>query len=109
MRCMAKYATSSDTTKSPIPDTSAIMRITLDAVDLPPTFPIQQASSVLDYDVTEIAGSPFVVPIKSVMRLRTGRMLNKNDIEFRFYKKFGAEATIKIGEALPEDKEQPAK
>jgi hypothetical protein len=90
-------------------DTSAIMRITLEAVDLPASFPIQQASSTLDYDLAEIAGTQYVVPIKSVMRLRTGRMLSKNDIEFRFYKKFGAEATIKIGDALTEDKEQPAK
>jgi hypothetical protein len=90
-------------------DTSAIMRITLEAVNLPPAFPIQQAGSVLDYDLTEIAGSQYVVPIKSVMRLRTGRSLSKNDIEFRFYKKFGAEATIKIGDPLAEDKEQPPK
>jgi hypothetical protein len=88
-------------------DSSAIMRITAEPVDMPASFPIQQVASVLDYDFAEIAGNSYVVPLKAVSRMRAGRYLTKNDIEFRFYKRFGAEATIKIGEALPEDKEQP--
>ncbi len=47
------------------------------------------------------------------MQLREGRYLSKNEVEFRLYRKFGAEATITFDtpDALPDDKtkEQPAK
>ena len=39
--------------------------------------------------------------------MRSGKVLVKNDTEFRLYKKFGAEATITYTpEPLPESKEQ---
>ena len=88
-------------------DSSAVMRITFEAVDMPYSFPVQQATSVLDYDLAEIAGSQYIVPLKASIRMRSGKQLNKNEVEFRFYKKFGAEATIKIGAPLPDDKELP--
>jgi len=47
------------------------------------------------------------------MRMREGRALFKNEVEFRLYRKFAAEASISFEtpEPLPEDKttEQPAK
>lgn len=83
---------------------NAVMRITQEAVDLPSSFPIAQASVVLDYDAVDIGGQPHIVPLRSVMRMKTGKVMTKNDVEFRFYKKFGAEATITVTpEPLPED------
>jgi hypothetical protein len=53
------------------------------------------------------------LPLKVTVRSRAGKLLTKNEIEFRMYRKFGAEATIKFDtpEPLPEDKttEQPPK
>ena len=94
-------------------DTLMVMRITLDAEDIPPSFPIQQASSVLDYDYVTISDHEYMVPLKAVMRLREGKLLAKNEVEFRMYRKFAAEATITFDtpEPLPEEKttEQPPK
>lgn len=92
-------------------DTSAVLRITLEAL-LPPDFPLQQVSTVLDYDFAEIAGGKYLLPLKAVMRMRDGRLLAKNDVEFRMYRKFAAEATISYEPPpppLPEEKtkEQP--
>lgn len=75
-------------------DALSIMRVTLEAEDLPPAFPVQQAMTTLDYDFVDIAGSEFVLPLKATVRMRAGKLLTKNDVEFRLYKKFGAEATI---------------
>jgi hypothetical protein len=57
-----------------------------------------------------IAGSEYVLPLKAVVRMRSGKLLTKNEAEFRMYNRFGAEATITFEpDPLPEDatKEQP--
>ncbi|MCS6951984.1 MAG: hypothetical protein RMK57_01010 [Bryobacterales bacterium] len=93
--------------------TLMVMRITLEAVEIPPSFPIQQASTVLDYDYTNIGGREYMLPLRAVVRMRRGKFLTKNEVEFRLYRKFEAEATITFDtpEPLPEEKvvEQPAK
>jgi hypothetical protein len=94
-------------------ETGVVARVTLEAEDIPPSFPIQQVSSTLDYDLAEIGEQKFMLPLRAVMRMREGRSLFKNEVEFRLYRKFSAEATISFEtpEPLPEDQvtEQPAK
>jgi hypothetical protein len=75
-------------------DVPMVLRVTMEAENMPATFPIQEAKSQLDYDFTDIAGSPFLLPLRSEMRMREGKVLVKNQTEFRNYRKFGAEATI---------------
>lgn len=94
-------------------DSVTVSRIRLEAENVPPSFPIQQASIELDYDSVDISGIPFVLPLKHTMRMREGKLLIKNEVEFRMYRKFGAEAVITFGdtpEPLSDDKlkEQPA-
>lgn len=89
-------------------ETERTLRIQMDAVDVPSTFPIREAGSVLDYDYIEIAGNDFLLPLKARVRMRTGRDITRNDVEFRLYRKFSAEATISFEEIdglepLPED------
>lgn len=74
--------------------TGMILRVTLEALDLPASFPIQVAKNMLDYDYTEIAGSTFLLPLRAEVRMREGRLLIRNDIEFRNYRKFGADTSI---------------
>ncbi len=82
-------------------DTLMVTRITLEAVDIEPAFPIQQASTVLDYDYVTIAGREYLLPLKFVMRMRQGKLLVRNEVEFRMYRKFGAEAVIKFETPAP--------
>jgi hypothetical protein len=91
-------------------DTNSIMRVTLEARNIPPSFPVQEANTTLDYDYQTISGQSYVLPLKAVIRMRSGKMLTKNDVEFRMYNRFGAEATITFTpDELPEEqlKEQP--
>ena len=94
-------------------NTHAVLRITMEATEIPPSFPVQGASQVLDYGYVNISGREFLLPLKSEMRIRHDKYLTKNDTEYRLYRKFSAEAEIKFDtpEALPEDqtKEQPPK
>jgi hypothetical protein len=88
-------------------DVPMVLRVTMEAVDIPPSFPIQEARTVLDYDFVDIAGNEYLLPLRSEMRMREGRLLVKNQVEFRSYRKFGAEAIITFDpnlEPIPEDK-----
>jgi hypothetical protein len=94
-------------------DTSMVLRIVFDA-ELPLTFPIQQVTDTLDYDLAPIGASQFMLPLKAVLRMRQGKFLVKNEVEFRLYRKFTAESGITYDttpEPLPESKtqEQPVK
>src|SRR5579863_7658294 len=95
-------------------DTHMVMRIKMECDHLPVDFPIQSVDLDLNYDFTKISGQPFLLPLKSELHSREGKMLVKNEVEFRLYNKFGAEATIQFGdtpEPLPDEntKEQPLK
>lgn len=93
-------------------DLFTVSRITLEAVDIPVSFPIQMASTMLDYSFTKIGESEHVLPLRAEVRMREGKNLIKNEVEFRLYRKFGADATIKFDtpEPLSDEltKEQPA-
>jgi hypothetical protein len=90
-----------------------IVRITLDADNIPPTFPVREARETLDYDFTKIGDSEFFLPLVADLRMHSGRVWNKNVKEFRLYRKFSADAVIKFdGQELPplpddKTKEQP--
>ncbi|MDX2150947.1 MAG: hypothetical protein SFV54_09445 [Bryobacteraceae bacterium] len=94
-------------------DVPIVHRVTLIAENLPTSFPVQEVGTTLDYDLTKIGDREFVLPLRAEVKSRSGRLLVRNDVEFRLYRKFGAEATITFDtpEPLPESetKEQPAK
>lgn len=96
-------------------DTRTVMRVTLKAEGIPPTFPVQEAEDRLDYDTVDISGHPFILPMMAEVHLRAGKINQKNDIEFHNYKKFSADTNLKFdnisADPIPEDKttEQPVK
>lgn len=87
-------------------DTSQVLRVFMQSVDIPSSFPIQLAQTQLDYDFTDLSGRQFLLPLKAEIRLNRGRFQSKNDVEFRSYQKFSAEAVITFDEPapLPDDK-----
>ena len=95
-------------------DTHVVMRVTLNADDIPPSFPVKMATTILDYDYTDISGHQFLLPLKSETQMSADGVLSKNDTEFRLYRKYSAESDVKYDitpDALPSDqtRETPAK
>jgi hypothetical protein len=89
-------------------ETHKIMRVTTVADDIPPGFPIRDVKSTLDYDYVEISGHTFLLPLKGNV-IATGRdFVERNDNEFRIYRKYEAESTISFDAPdlapLPDDK-----
>jgi hypothetical protein len=75
-------------------DSRSVMRITMEADDIPADFPIRSASETLDYDSIAISGEKFILPLKVEMQMRDGKSTMKNQAAFRLYNKFGADTSI---------------
>jgi hypothetical protein len=77
------------------PNTGEISRIKFIAVDIPRTFPVSATTETLDYDLVDISNQKYVVPLRAQLLMNAGRETAKNEMEFRNYRKFGTESTIK--------------
>ena len=75
-------------------ETSEILRIRSDADNIPDDLPILTASTLLDYDFSNIGGHRFLLPLRADVRLTSVRLKSRNEVIFRDYRKFNAEATI---------------
>ena len=73
--------------------------------DMPSTFPVHDITTSLDYDFQNIGDQQYMLPLKSVLTSKRDRQMSKNDIEFRLYRKFGTESSIKFEtpDPLPDD------
>jgi hypothetical protein len=86
-----------------------ITRVTLEAIDIPPGFPVKRAETILDYDYQDISGRTFLLPLKASTMMAADDFLTKNDTEFRVYRKYSAESDIKfdvteVPAPLPDEK-----
>lgn len=77
-------------------NTGEIDRITFQAVDIPTSFPVRSANEMIDYDVQNIGDQQAILPIRALLHMSSIHDgTSKNEIEFRNYHKFGADAIIK--------------
>lgn len=83
-------------------ETHEVLRIWLVAEDIPPDFPIHSATSTLDYDWAKIAEQAYLLPSSAIMQMRDSQKLSQNEITFRGYRRFSAEAVLKFGD-IPEE------
>jgi hypothetical protein len=71
-----------------------VHRITLHADEVPPGYPVQDVSLILDYDYTMIGNADYLLPLQFELRSREGSHLIKNNVTFEDYRKFGADTSI---------------
>ena len=76
--------------------TMNVRRISIEAEDLPPSFPIHESLIAIDYDFVSMSGREYLLPQQAVLFLRDGpRSLKKNEIKFLDYRRFGAVSTFR--------------
>ncbi|MFM2123759.1 MAG: hypothetical protein RL328_210 [Acidobacteriota bacterium] len=94
------------------PETKMVMRIKFDAEGLQ-NFPINRVSLDLNYDFVTISGRQYVLPLKAELQSAAGAYGSRNEVEFRRYERFSADATIiyDVPDEIPADQleEQPIK
>jgi hypothetical protein len=71
-----------------------IHRITLHADGIPPAFPIQDISLMLDYEYTRIGEADYLLPLNFELRSREGSVQIKNDVDYDQYRKFTADSSV---------------
>lgn len=72
---------------------NTVWRITVEP-EPPASFPIQDVHQQLDYRYTEISGQKFLLPARGEVIMKTRGVGNKNELEFRSYRKYSADTTI---------------
>ncbi|MBI3693929.1 MAG: hypothetical protein HY238_03685, partial [Acidobacteria bacterium] len=60
--------------------------------------------SALDYGFAKISDRDFLLPLHATVRLREAKVLTRNEVDFRLYRKFTAEASIAFDNAELESK-----
>jgi hypothetical protein len=75
-------------------DTRMVMKLHLETEGIPADFPIQNVTLDQDYDFAEIAGQQYMLPMHSDVRSREGRYQSWNEVTYRSYHKYSADATL---------------
>jgi hypothetical protein len=88
-------------------ETFQVLRIEYKLTDIAPSFPVKAVTKSIDYDMVDIAGDKYLLPIVSDFRgtVESGgkRFESRNLIRFRSYQKYGTDVI-----AIEEDSEPPA-
>jgi hypothetical protein len=79
-------------------ENSRVLRIEMAAKNMPRAFPLDAVESALDYDYVLISDQKFLLPAHSetLSCTRGTSDCSRNVIDFRNYRKFGADTTIKF-------------
>ena len=72
---------------------NTVWRITVEP-EPPASFPIQNVHQQLDFRYIDISGQKFLLPTRGEVIMKTRGVGNKNEIEFRSYRKYSADTTI---------------
>ena len=77
-------------------ETYRVLRIELSAKNMPRAFPLDTVESAVDYDFVVLGDNKFLLPVHSetLSCERGTRICSRNVIDFRNYKKYGADTSI---------------
>ena len=73
-----------------------VRRIVFEGAGLPKNFGLQSPTFSLEYGMVRIAGQDHLLPLRSVLQVREGRQVVRNETQFRDYRKFEASSEIKF-------------
>ena len=78
------------------PASHNVVRLESKAMNIPESFPVTRAESSVDYDLADISGIKYWLPVHAEVILAEGatKIQTKNVIEFKKYRKFEAEVKI---------------
>ena len=92
-------------------DTFRVLRIDYQLTDISPSFPVKAVTKSIDYDLVEIAGAKYLLPIVSDFRgtveSRGELRESRNVIRFRNYQKYGTDVIAIEEDSKPVVEEKP--
>jgi hypothetical protein len=77
-------------------ETARVMRIEMEGRNIPSTFPVSLVESAVEWDFVKIGSSSYLVPVhaESLSCMRAEGQCSKNVMDFRNYRKFGAQSEL---------------
>jgi len=90
-----------------------VLRIEYQLTDIPPTFAVKAVTKSIEYDMVDIAGEKYLLPIVSDFRgtiqasNSNRRFENRNVIRFRNYQKYGTDVIAVDEDSEPAVEEKP--
>ncbi len=75
-------------------DSGSIFRISWQAVNVPPAFPMHSSETVVDYRPVEIGGESWLCPVRSLTITGSEKVVSLNRVEFTNYHKFGSDTRL---------------
>ena len=92
-------------------ETARVLRVDYQLTDIAPSFPVKSVTKSIDYDMVEIAGDKYLLPIisdfRGIVQGGARRFEQRNLIRFRNYQKYGTEVTIVEEDTAPASEEKP--
>jgi len=92
-------------------DRFRVLQIEYHLTDIAPSFPVKSVTKSIDYDMVEIAGEKYLLPILSDFRGTVEssgkRFESRNVIRFKNYQKYGTEVRILDDDITPEPEPSP--
>lgn len=79
--------------------TNRVLRISLEADNIPPDFPVRQSSEVLDYDFVKIGDRESLLPVAAEFRSLANHTSARNLVEFRNYRQFSTDTKFSFDDA----------
>jgi hypothetical protein len=79
-------------------ETGDVLRLTYIADSIPKDYPIRSSSTSVSYDFFDVGGRPYLLPASSETEMRSSEMWAKNHTDYRDYRKFSADSTIRFGD-----------
>jgi hypothetical protein len=77
--------------------TSMVLRLTVEAVDIPKDFAILSASTTTEYGFIEVGGNQHLLPVRAESEMLRSPTTVRNVVSFVGYRKFSADSTIDFG------------
>ena len=93
------------------PRTARVLRVELEARDLPSGFPTDHVESAVDYQYVRLGGTQdYLLPVhaETLSCQRGTSFCSKNNIDFRNYHKYTGESNIHFGDVVPNNSSAPA-
>ena len=78
-------------------DTGEVLHFTYQADQIPKELRLNLVSTSVDYDLADVGGRDYLLPIHARMEIFSPNLSVRNDIDFREYRKFSADSSIEFG------------
>jgi hypothetical protein len=78
-------------------DTGDVLHFTYLADRIPKEVKVNYVSTLVDYDLSDVGGRDYLLPIQARTEIFSTNLSVRNDIDFREYRKFSADSSIEFG------------